>query len=193
MMKYFRYLPIAVISLSMIGCSNSPKEKTYVSLSQTSITLSEDQTFQLTANIDDSLKNYLVFWNMRDESIATVVDGLVTAKQVGNTICTVQVGKYTADCAVIVTSFAPVDALDITLPRNDISLNVDDTFELPITVTLGNQIIADYQLSADISNTSVISFNNKTITALSEGVSTVLLTATYQNYTANELINVTVY
>ena len=192
-MKYFRYLPIAVISLSMIGCSNSPKEKTYVSLSQTSITLSEDQTFQLTANIDDSLKNYLVFWNMRDESIATVVDGLVTAKQVGNTICTVQVGKYTADCAVIVTSFAPVDALDITLPRNDISLNVDDTFELPITVTLGNQIIADYQLSADISNTSVISFNNKTITALSEGVSTVLLTATYQNYTANELINVTVY
>ena len=194
MMKLLRFLTLLIIPLSMIGCSNKQDAaKTYVSLSHTSITLSEDQTFQLTATIDESLKDYLVFWNIRDESVASVTDGLVTAKKVGNTICTVQVGKYTADCAVIVTSFAPTDTLNISLNSTDVSLNVGDTFELPITVTLGEQIITDYALSGDVSNPSIVSFNNKTITALSVGDCTVLLTANYETYSANKLIHVKVY
>ena len=193
-MKLFKFLPILIIPLSLVSCNKSGKEeKTYVSLSDTAITLSEDQTYQLTVNIDDSLKNYLVFWNIRDENIASVVDGLVTAKKVGSTICTVQVGEYTADCAVTVTSFAPVDALDITLPKNEYSLNVYDEFELPLTVTLGVKIITDYQLSVDISDKSIVSYANKVVTALDSGTCTLLLTATYQEYTANELITVTVY
>ena len=192
-MKYIRFLAFLVLPLSMMSCGNNKEEKTYVSLSHTSITLSEDQTFKLEASIDDSLKDYLIFWNIRDENIASVSDGLITAKQVGNTICTVQVGKYTADCAVTVTSFAPVDALDISISNENISLNVDDTYELPISVTLGNQTITDYQLSADISDTSIISFNDKTITALSTGECTMLLTATYLTYSENKLINITVY
>lgn len=192
-MKFYKVLPILIIPLTIAGCSNKKEEKTYLSLSETSITLSEDQTFQLTANIDDSLKNYLVFWSIRDEDIATVVDGLITAKQVGSTICSVQVGKYTADCAVNVTSFAPTEVLDITLPKNEIALNVNDTYELPLTVTFGNQIITEYQLSADINDTSIASFNDKTITALKSGTCAILLTATYQEYTANELITVSVY
>ena len=193
-MKIFKFLPILIIPLSLVSCNkNGKEEKTYVSLSDTAITLSEDQTYQLTVNIDDSLKNYLVFWNIRDENIASVVDGLVTAKKVGSTICTVQVGEYTADCAVTVTSFAPVDALDITLPKNEYSLNVYDEFELPLTVTLGVKIITDYQLSVDISDKSIVSCANKVVTALDSGTCTLLLTATYQEYTANELITVTVY
>ena len=193
-MKLFKFLPILIIPLSLVSCNKSGKEeKTYVSLSDTAITLSEDQTYQLTVNIDDSLKNYLVFWNIRDENIASVVDGLVTAKKVGSTICTVQVGEYTADCAVTVTSFAPVDTLDITLPKNEYSLNVYDEFELPLTVTLGVKIITDYQLSVDISDKSIVSYANKVVTALDSGTCTLLLTATYQEYTANELITVTVY
>ena len=192
-MKHFCFLTLLVVPIALIGCSSKQEEKTYVSLSATSITLSEDQTFQLTANIDDSLKNYLVFWNIRDENIASVEDGLITAKKVGNTICTIQVGKYTADCAVFVTSFEPVDVLDISLDNDDISLNVNDTYELPINVTLGHQTITNYQLSADISNSSVASFSDKTITALSAGECTMLLTATYETYSANKLINITVY
>ena len=192
-MKFNKILPLFIIPLTIVGCSKNKEEKTYVSLSETSITLSEDQTFQLTVSIDDSLKNYLVFWSIRDEAIASVNDGLITAKQVGSTICSVQVGKYTADCAVNVTSFAPVETLDISLPKDNYSLNVGDNYELPLEVTYGNQIITDYQLYADISDSSVASFANKTITALSSGTTTMLLTATYQEYTANELITVTVY
>lgn len=197
MMKYVRYLTLLIIPLSSIGCKSkaTQEDKTYVSLSHTSITLSEDTTFQLEAKIDDSLKNYLVFWNIRDENIASVDNGLITAKHVGNTICTIQVGKYTADCAVIVTSFAPVDALDMSLNSNEVSLNVDDTYELPISVTLGDKIITDYKLTAEISDSSITTFNNntKTITALDVGECTILLTATYETYSANELIHVTVY
>ena len=192
-MRFYKVLPILLVPLAIVGCSKNKEEKTYLSLSETAITLSEDQTFQLEATIDKSLDGYIVFWNIRDEDVASVDNGLITAKKVGSTICTVQVGQYTADCAVNVVSFAPVETLDISLEKNEFNLNVDDEYELPLTVTLGNQIITDYQLSADISDKSVASFNNKTITALSSGTTTMLLTATYQECTANELITVTVY
>lgn len=192
-MKLLRFLTFLILPISLMGCSPKEEKKTYLTLSHTSIALPEDRTFQLEVTIDDSLKDYLVFWNMRDESIASVEDGLVTAKQVGNTICTVQVGKYTADCAVVVTSFVPDEVLDISIENNDISLNVDDTYELPISVTLGNQIITDYQLSANISDPDIVSFSNKTIEALQVGECTILLTVTYETYSANELIHITVY
>lgn len=195
-MKRF-LLPLLFIPLILSGCKNKPssseQEQNMISLSETSITLSEDKTYQLVVNVDDSLKNYLVFWSMRDESIATVVDGLVTAKKVGLTICTVQVGKYSANCAVNVTNFEPEATLNIVINNDEINLNVGDVYDLPITVYYGAEIITNYSIIGEPSDDLVVSFANNKISALRAGQSDILLTVSYEEETANKLIYVTVY
>lgn len=195
-MKRF-LLPLLFIPLILSGCKNKPssseQEQNMISLSETSITLSEDKTYQLAVNVDDSLKNYLVFWSMRDESIATVVDGLVTAKKVGLTICTVQVGKYSANCAVNVTNFEPEATLNIVVNNDEINLNIGDVYDLPITVYYGAEIITNYSIIGESSDDMVVSFANNKIAALRAGQSDILLTVSYEEETANKLIYVTVY
>ena len=119
---------LAFIPFFLMGCnknnnqSSSPQSsseeeiRSLIKLSETSIYIPEDRTYQLGLEIDESLKDYLVFWNIRDEDIATVEDGLITAKKVGNTICTVQVGTYTARCAVNVTNYEPEENMGLSVP-----------------------------------------------------------------------------
>lgn len=201
-MKLFRIIPLLLTSFMVFGCNknNEPApeekkdEKVYLTISQTSIYLSEDTTYQLEITVDDSLKNNLVFWDIRDEDIASVdEDGLVTAKKIGSTICTVQVGTYTAKCAVNVTDFEPSATLSIDLNKTTFNLNVGDTYELDFDVKLGEEIVTDYTLSSEISDSEVISMSGKEITALAAGNTDVLLTITYQEKTAIELIFVSVY
>ena len=196
-MRITKLLALFVLPLLIGGCQNKSSSEepvqNLISLSETSIVLPEDRTHQLELTIDDSLKNYLVFWNMRDESIATVEDGLVTAISVGVTICTVQVGTYTANCTVTVVNYEPDPVLNIALATDTFSLNVNDTFELPVRVNLGNEIITDYTLTGDITDTSVVSFSNGVVTGLSTGETDILLTATYEDYVAYKLVYITVY
>ena len=152
-MKLFRIIPLLLTSFMVFGCNKNNEsapeekkdEKVYLTISQTSIYLSEDTTYQLEITVDDSLKNNLVFWDIRDEDIASVdEDGLVTAKKIGSTICTVQVGTYTAKCAVNVTDFEPSATLSIDLNKTTFNLNVGDTYELDFDVKLGEEIVTDY-------------------------------------------------
>ena len=196
---------LAFIPFFLMGCnknnnqSSSPQssseEETHslIKLSETSIYIPEDRTYQLGLEIDESLKDYLVFWNIRDEDIATVEDGLITAKKVGNTICTVQVGTYTARCAVNVTNYEPEETLNITFDKKEYNLNVGDTFDIQPVVNYGYEIITEYGLTSDILDSSVVSMNDHTITALSAGNTDILLTFTYNLVSVNELIYVNVY
>ena len=193
LLAFLLFIPLMIGGCKQNSSSSHEQEPNLISLSETTITLSEDKTHQLVVTIDDSLKNYLVFWTMRDESIASVEDGLVTAKKVGSTICTVQVGKYSANCAVNVTNFEPLADLNIILNETEYNLNVNDTFTLPIVVKYGSETIADYTISGEPSNSNVVSFTNGILTALAVGQSDILLTVTYESCTANKLINVNVY
>lgn len=199
-MKYIKFLPLFLVPFFLFGCKNansnsneSSEEVNLISLSHTAISIPEDRTFQLTLEIDESLKDNLVFWNMRDESIATVDNGLVTALRIGSTICTVQVGQYTARCAVNVIDYEPDKALNITLPKDSFNLNVGDTYNLPVTVNFGNDIISDYQLNGSSSDEEVATYSNGKVTANKVGQCDILLSATYNEYVVNKLIYITVY
>jgi len=196
---------LALIPFFLMGCnknnnqSSSPQSSSeeeihsLIKLSEASIYIPEDRTYQLGLEIDESLKDYLVFWNIRDEDIASVEDGLITAKKVGNTICTVQVGTYTARCAVNVTNYEPEETLNITFDKKVYNLNVGDTFDIQPVVNYGYEIITEYGLTSDILDSSVVSMNDHTITALSAGTTDILLTFTYNLVSVNELIYVNVY
>ena len=199
-MKFLKVLPLLIIPFFLFGCkenettsSSSEEEQNLISLSHTSISLPEDRTFQLSVDVDESLKDYLVFWNIRDENIAIVDNGLITALEVGSTICTVQVGIYTARCAINVTDYEPDKALNIVLPKDSFNLNVLDTYELPVNVTFGSEAIADYQLSGESSNENVATYEDGIITATGIGECDILLSATYGDYIANKLVFVKVY
>ena len=196
---------LALIPFFLMGCnknnnqSSSPQSSSeeeihsLIKLSEASIYIPEDRTYQLGLEIDESLKDYLVFWNIRDEDIASVEDGLITAKKVGNTICTVQVGTYTARCAVNVTNYEPEETLNITFDKKVYNLNIGDTFDIQPVVNYGYEIITEYGLTSDILDSSVVSMNDHTITALSAGTTDILLTFTYNLVSVNELIYVNVY
>ena len=196
---------LALIPFFLMGCnknnnqSSSPQSSSeeeihsLIKLSEASIYIPEDRTYQLGLEIDESLKDYLVFWNIRDEDIASVEDGLITAKKVGNTICTVQVGTYTARCAVNVTNYEPEETLNITFDKKVYNLNIGDTFDIQPVVNYGYEIITEYGLTSDILDSSVVSMNDHTITALSAGSTDILLTFTYNLVSVNELIYVNVY
>ena len=83
---------------------------TGVSLDKTSITLNVDETATLTATVvpaDADNKN--VTWTSSDPLVATVANGIVTAKKEGTATITVttEEGGYTATCTVTVTPEDP--------------------------------------------------------------------------------------
>ena len=199
-MKFMKVLPLLIIPFFLLGCkdktptsSSSEEEQSLITLSHTAISLPEDRTFQLTVDDDESLKDNLVFWTIRDENIATVDNGLITALQIGSTICTVQVGKYTANCAINVTDYEPDKALNIVLAKDTFNLQAANTYVLPVTVTFGSEAISEYQLTGDSSDVGVATYADGIVTAVANGECDILLSATYGEYVANKLIYITVY
>ena len=198
-MKTLKLLSLILAPLMLFGCKNntpsqseSGEEFPSIVLSANSIKVAEDRTFQLTATVSDSLKNYLIFWNMRDENIATVQDGLVTGVSVGNTICTVKCGQYQAICAIEVTNYEPDAALSIKLSRTSYAIAKNDEYVLPLRVMYGEEEITDYELQNNILNPSIVSMENKTIKALELGDTSILLTVSYLDKQTQSLINVSV-
>ena len=199
MKSSFKLIPLLLIPLTIVACnknsssSEQQEEQSLISLSHTSITLSEDKTFQLSATVDDSLKGKLLFWTMRDDDIASVENGLVKAIKEGNTICTVQCGQYSAKCAINVTSFEPEATLHINLSKTSFNLNVGDIFDLPISVSLGNELITDYTLSGQSDDIRVAKIEDGAIKALKVVSTAIVITVEYQSYISQDVINVNVY
>ena len=196
-------LPFSLL-LILSGCSkeiaanglNENEPSSLVTLSNTSISIPEERTFLLEATIDSSLDKYLKFWSSDNEEVATVSDsGLVTAIKKGSTVVTLQVGKYFARCAVEVTDYLPYATLSIYLQKDTYNLNVNDQFQLNPVVKLGNEVIENYIVASDSSNSNIASFGNESLTihALNKGRCDILLTFTYLSYSVEELIYVNVY
>ena len=81
-----------------------PVALTGVTLSQTSAALAVGETLTLTATVIPDYAADKVTWSSSDEAVATVADGVVTAKGIGKATITVTtaVGAKTASCKVTV-------------------------------------------------------------------------------------------
>ena len=201
-MKTKRLICLLAFATMLFGCNKASKNNSNnnnviqnaITLNATTISVSEEKTFQLEATVDPSLERYLLFWSSEDERVATVSDdGLVTAIKTGYTIIVAQVGKYFARCAVEVTNYEPMDSLSVSFERTTFNLNVDDTYELTPVVKLGSEVIEQYTVASLISDDEVISYSNGVITALSAGNADILLTYSYLEYSVQQLLHVAVY
>ena len=151
-----------------------------------SLYIGERATINATVNIggdgDKTLK-----WQSTDESVATVLNGLITAKTAGAAIIVATCGDYSASCVVAVV---PIDATGVTLDKTAINVYIGDTVELKATVIpedATNKAVLWQSLDS-----SVALVNNGRVTGVSEGstVITVLCASSTAAATATCVVNV---
>ena len=168
---------------------------TGVSLNKTSASLTEGETITLTATVNpDNATNKNVSWKSSNTSVASVVDGKVTALKAGTTTITVTTedGNKTATCNITVNAKVyPVTS--VSLNKTSASLTEGETITLTATVNPDNA--TNKNVSWKSSNTSVASVVDGKVTALKAGTTTITVTTEDGNKTAtcNITVNAKVY
>jgi len=107
-----------------------------ISLNKSSVTLEKNKTETLTVSYNpiDTTDNKIVTWSTSNANVATVVDGIITAKNPGTAIITAKVGTKEATCNVTVTNpvvptnpTSPTTTTKPTVPAIPITNPVDPT------------------------------------------------------------------
>ena len=144
-----------------------------VSLSEVSLSLVEGEFKSLVATVlPDNATDKSVEWESRDESVATVRAGVVTALKEGSTTITVKTanGGKTASCSVTVLP-KHYSVSGISLDRTSAEMEVGQQLTLTATVTPGNATVKDVSWSS--SDQSVAIVEDGVVTAVGEGSATI--------------------
>lgn len=140
---------------------------TDLSLNTNLLHLNANGTYTLRATMNNGLLAASgVTWTSSDESVATVLNGKVTAVGAGRATVTATVADKSADCAVFVSS-AYILAEDVTVDRDSLSLTPGTVFALTATVTPSDATNA--ALIWESSDSTVATVENGVVVAISEG------------------------
>ncbi|MCK9561446.1 MAG: CIA30 family protein [Bacteroidales bacterium] len=150
-----------------------------------------DPAQQLTAVFDPvKTTNQAVTWESSDESIAKVVDGLVTAVGVGNCIITV---RSVADntkfdiCAVTVDSDI-VNVTGVSLNQNELTISIQASQALTATVNPLDATNKSVIWSSD--NPAIAEVVNGTVTGISVGSTIIRVETVDGSHEATCIVNV---
>ena len=142
---------------------------TSVTLNKTSASVKAGETVTLTATVKpDDATDKTVTWSTSDASVATVNDGVVTAKKVGTATITAKAGDKSATCEITVVA-TPVTA--VTLNKTSVSLKAGETVTL--TATVKPDDATDKTVTWGSSDESVAKVENGIVTAIGKGLSTI--------------------
>ncbi|MDR2497025.1 MAG: Ig-like domain-containing protein, partial [Tannerellaceae bacterium] len=173
----------------------SPVAVTGVSLNETTATIGADGTLQLTATVAPAnASNKNVTWSSSDITVATVVNGLVTAVSTGTaTITATSVADPTKTATCTITVDPPVAATSVTVSPNAANLGVGATQQLTATVnsaTSGvpatNQNVTWSDGGLGFATVDV----NGLVTAVAVGTETITATSADGGFTATATITV---
>ena len=157
-----------------------------ISFNKTSVSLKVGETVTLTATVKpDNATDKTVTWSTSDASVATVNDGVVTAKKVGTATITAKAGDKSATCEITVVA-TPVTA--VTLNKTSVSLKAGETVTL--TATVKPDDATDKTVTWGSSDESVAKVENGIVTAIGKGLSTI--TAKAGDMSATCLVTVSV-
>jgi len=157
--KYFDSIRVNTIS----SCTG-------VSLNKTSATLdlSGTKTVTLTATITPSNTTDTVSWSSNNNNVATVSNGVVTAKAAGSCTITATCGSKSATCSVTVK----VSCTEILLGTSVGTLDVSGTKTTTMQVSKTPSNTTD-AVTWESSNTNVATVNNGVVTAKAPGTVTI--------------------
>ena len=150
-----------------------------IELNEVSLTLNEDETFQLEATVlPEDAVDKTVTWSSSNEDVATVSKtGLVTALESGTAFITATCEGVTATCEVTVQAIAK----EIELNEVSLTLNEDETFQLEATVLPEDAI--DKTVTWSSSDKDVATVSKKGLVE-AVGKGTAVITATCGDATA---------
>lgn len=191
-------LLLAILSIPCLllgGCNKSSKvdppveHSIDVSINEVSITEGEQYTIPI-----EIIKQTIVVCRSNDEEIATVTrDGVITAIKEGETTISISGGQDHFIVFVTVLAEVAQDSLQIVMPKQSFTLEKNDEFVLPLVVKYGNKEIKDPNLSYEYENEGIVSISSLTVTALKEGTTKCVVTATYEELSVSEIFTITVY
>lgn len=183
---------ISFLLLILISCNKeeiTAIKVTDVSLSKMSINLTPGETESLIATVlPTNATNQNLTWSSDQPSIASVVDGKVTAISVGIAIITVnsEEGSIQATCTITVT---PISVNGILLNKTSLSMNKGISETLYATIFPSNSTNKKLFWSSD--NPSVVTVDgNGMVTSISGG--SAVITVTTEDGTFSATCNVTV-
>lgn len=134
---------LLIFATSFVSCSETLEKQeipvTSITLSRESIELVEGESITLMATVSPSDATYTkVSWSSSKSSVASVDQkGSVTALSVGSATITASAGGKSASCKVTVTA-KTIAVSSITLDKTDLSLNVDEEYQLKVTIDPSN-------------------------------------------------------
>ena len=165
-------------------------EPTSISLNSSQITLEEGKTATLTATVSpNNASDKTVTWTSNNTSVATVSNGVVTAKAAGTATITAKTSNnLTATCKITVTKKV-INPTSITLDKTNLELKEGETAALTAAVLPDNS--TDKTITWSSSNTSIATVSSTGLVTAKEAGSAVISAKTVNNLTASCTVNVT--
>ncbi|MDE6017301.1 MAG: Ig-like domain-containing protein, partial [Muribaculaceae bacterium] len=147
---------------------------TEVTLDKTSVELQVNKTYTLTATVlPEEATDHNVTWTSENEAVATVVDGKITAKALGETTITAACGDVKATCAVKVVP-TPVESVKIS----PASLHLTAGDESKLTATISPSGATDKSVTWTSSDETVVTVSaTGEVKALKAGSATITVTS----------------
>ena len=146
-----------------------PTDVTSVTLNKTTASLRAGETVTLNATVNpDDATDKTVTWTTSDQTVATVSNGVVTAKKVGTATIAAKAGSKTATCQITVV---PTEVTSVTLNKATASLRADETVTL--TATVNPSDATDKTVTWTTSDQSVATVSHGVVTAKKVGTATI--------------------
>lgn len=169
---------------------NTPVEHS-INVPINEVSLVEGEQFEIPIEI---IKKTIIICRSNDENIVTIThDGIITAIKEGETTISISGGQDNFIVFVTVLPNTAKDSLQIVMPKYDFTMQVNDTFLLPLTVKYGNEVISNPSLTYVFENEGIVSIENMTMSALAKGATKCVVTASYLDLEVSEIFNITVY
>lgn len=155
----------------------APTPVSGITLDKTEAQMNIGATLTLTATVTpEDATDKTVVWTSSEETVATVVDGVVTAKAVGTAVITAKAGEFSTTCTVTVSEqveIVPVDG--VTLDKQAATVKVGKTLTLTATVTPENA--TDKTVTWTSNDETVATVADGVVTALKAGEAVITATA----------------
>ena len=142
---------------------------TGVTLSETALSLRPTEKATLTAAVAPENTTDTLVWTSSNDAVATVKDGVVTAKSEGTATITAACGSAKAECAVTVLS--PIPATGVTLDKTALKLYEGDAAKLTATVEPENT--TDKTIVWTSSDKTIATVKDGAVTAVKAGTATI--------------------
>ena len=176
MKKYLllKVVAVALIAIAFISCKKEI-QPTGIKLNQTTLALETGGTANLIATVEPAGAVGSVSWSSSNDGVASIADGVVTAKSAGSATITAKISTFSATCTVTVTD-PYVKVTSVTIDKTSLDMVEGDAVQLTATVAPDNA--TDKAVTWKSSDTKVATVSaSGEVVAVAEGKATITATA----------------